>query len=326
VPVDDLELITQETPNQIPEMPPSEPPISVVICTRNRPDGVAKAMASVLHATSKFDTLTVVDQSTDELTKCIVDGFSSDSRVHYIRTDTIGLGKARNIALSLVHTDIIAFTDDDCTVAPNWLDAHRNIFAQHPKVVITYGSVVAADHDKAKGYIPAYLPRNDIHVRTFRDKKLARGIGANTAIRRTPILELGGYDPTMGAGGKFFGCEDGDMTLRCLASGREVYECRNSEVLHFGYRDWESGRRNTMNDWIGIGASCSKQLKLGRLDSLHVLYEEGFNRALLPFLIALMTVRPPFGWQRVVGFSRGLIIGFRTPIDSSTSHFAVDHP
>jgi glycosyltransferase involved in cell wall biosynthesis len=295
--------------------------VSVVICTRNRPTYIQMTIESILAATSHYEQLVILDQSTEDATEMIVRAFETDPRVAYVRLTSIGLGASRETAIEMIESDIIAFVDDDCTVEPDWLDAPLATYREFPKVAMTFGQVLAVDHDTSAGFIPAYHLVGDNHVRTYRDKRTARGIGANMTVRRASIIELGSFDPSFGA--HFNGCEDGDMTIRTIMAGQEVYECQASVIQHYGYRDFDSGKKNTLNNFIGIGAACAKPIKCGHPAGWHVAIEEGINRALLPFLKAVITLHPPFGWTRVSGFTRGFIEGLNTPLDPKTNHYKI---
>ena len=64
--------------------------------------------------------MVVVDQSTDERTRAVLEelGALADARMTYVPSDERGVSRARNRAFAACSTDILAFTDDDCTVPP----------------------------------------------------------------------------------------------------------------------------------------------------------------------------------------------------------------
>ena len=100
------------------------PELSVLICTRNRPEKLRRAVASVLaNSVSNFE-LIVVDQSTDQLSAEVMASFG-DGRIRYLRTPTVGLAISRNIAIRAARADTLVFTDDDCVCDREWLAAIR---------------------------------------------------------------------------------------------------------------------------------------------------------------------------------------------------------
>ena len=88
--------------------------ISVVMCTRNRPDMIARAVGSVLsNDFPNFDFL-VVDQSTSDATERELAIYKADSRFRYLHVERAGLSAAYNLGIRSTDGELLAFTDDDC--------------------------------------------------------------------------------------------------------------------------------------------------------------------------------------------------------------------
>ncbi len=295
-----------------------------LVCTRDRASSAVRAVRSILRSDSICSELIVVDQSDDQSTENALRPLLKDPRLRYIRSSTKGKGRALNVGLAEATGEIVAITDDDCEVGEGWPRHHLDIFAKHPQVAISFGNVLAAEHDRGKGFIPTYTSKHDRLCRNIWDKLPARGIGANMAVRREVVLELGGFDPALGPGGKFFACVDGDMTVRCLLEGYHVYESKESHVRHSGFRDWEEGRALTRGAWFGIGAAFVKPLKCGRWSALPVFLYEFLWGALWPFVWATVTFRRHKGWLRVLSFLQGALQGLRAPVDPDKILYRVD--
>jgi GT2 family glycosyltransferase len=298
--------------------------VSALVCTRHRPDSVVRTVLSILRPQTFCSQLLVIDQSDDSRTEAALRPFFRDPRLRYIRSSTEGKGRALNVGLAEAKGDIVAITDDDCEVGEGWPRHHLDVFAKHPRVAVTFGNVLAVEHDPKKGFIPAYISTHDRLCRNIWHKLSARGIGANMTVRRKVVIGLGGFDPALGPGGQFFACVDGDMTVRCLLEGYHVYESTRSYVHHHGFRDWEEGRALTRRAWFGIGAAYVKPLKCGRWGALPVLLYEFLQGALLPFLWATLTFRRPKGWLRVISFLQGALQGCRAPVDREKILFRTD--
>jgi glycosyltransferase involved in cell wall biosynthesis len=295
--------------------------VSVAICTRNRGVGIVATIQSILASPDKYRELIVVDQSSTNVTEDAVSQFQTERRFKYVRSNTAGLGIARNIALLIAESDIVAFTDDDCIVTSQWLNGHLKAYRQFPKVILTFGAVDVAAHDPKKGYIPGYKLDHDRHIRTFSQKRFGRGIGANMSVRRAEILSLGGFDELFGAGGLLRSGEDVDMTIRTVMGAYEIYETTESVIVHEGYRDWSAGSKHSTNDMIGIGAACAKPLKFGRLDGFWVVAEELGTHTVKPFFRALIRRKGPLGIRRILGFFKGFAEGWRYTVDPTTFHY-----
>jgi hypothetical protein len=184
--------------------------------------------------------------------------------------------------------------------------------------------VEAAPYDERAGFIPVYACAGRRVFTRVRDKSHARGIGAGIAVRRSAVLEMGGFDEMLGAGGVFPSCEDGDLAARALLLGYHVAETDEAAVTHFGFRTWEQGRDLSRRDWVGIGAAYVKPLRCGRWDFLPVVAREVFSWALWPPVRSLLMLGKPAGLSRFRYFLQGARLGWRTPIDSRTFLYRPD--
>lgn len=297
------------------------PEISAVVCTRHRGERVAATVASILASDHPSFELVVIDQSLDDVTEQAVARFTDDPRLRYVRSATAGLGRARNLGLDEARAGVIAFTDDDVTVPPDWLTVMAATFERFPDAAVAFCSVVEAPHDSSAGFIPVYRCDGVTEVSTMRGKCRARGIGAGMSVRRDPVVALGGFDPSLGAGGRFPSCEDGDVAVRALLAGHTVVETDETSVVHDGFRTWSEGRELTKRDFFGIGAAYAKPLKAGHPRAAIVVAYEGIWRSLLSPLAELARFRRPTGLKRFVHFWRGFVAGCRTPIDRDTMRF-----
>lgn len=290
------------------------PKIAALIATRNRGSSAVMAVQSILaNNYPKFELL-VVDQSTDDQTRQALRPFCADSRFRYLRTDTVGLGRAHNIGLAALQSDYVAITDDDCVVPADWLSKIAKIFDDNDRVVVAYCNVLPAPHDEKAGFIPDYHRTNSRLVTTLRGKITARGIGAGMAVRRQPVLQIGGFDENMGPGAKFPSAGDRDLAIRALLKGWWLYETDTTSVIHHGFRTWEEGRELTRRDWLALGAMCAKPVKCGYWQTfIYAIYESFGNGALQPFAAVLQGKRPR-GFRRFIFFWQGFWQGWHTPI------------
>ena len=295
--------------------------ISATICTRNRCASVVDAISSLLSSDHRNFELVIVDQSTDDQTQKAIQKFLPDSRIKYIRSFTVGKARALNIGMRESRGDIVAITDDDCIVPTNWLGVMGSIFETHPRVAVAFCNVSGVTHDSTRGFIPAYTRRTDFLATTIQDKRLARGIGAGMAVRRSYLEKLGGFDDFLGPGGMFPSAEERDISIRALLSGYQVYETALVAVEHFGFRTWEQGKQLTRRDFVAIGAAYAKPLKCGRWDFLEVAVFDLLNEALLPPLKDMLKLRRPRGLARISSFVLGFYRGLVTPVDKTSIRF-----
>jgi glycosyltransferase involved in cell wall biosynthesis len=295
--------------------------MTAAVCTRNRGSRITCTVESILASAHPHFELLIVDQSTNDEAADALVPFLADRRLRYVRSATQGLGRARNLCLQEARGDVIAFTDDDCSVPPDWLAKMAEVFAEQPEVAVAFCNVDAAPYDASTGFIPAYMRRGDRLLSTIRDKCTARAIGAGIAVRRAMAQAIGGFDERLGAGAEFPSCEDGDMAVRALLRGYKVYETSRVAVLHYGYRTFAEGTALSRRDWIGIGAAYAKPLTCGYWRFLPVPAYEFFVVALWPLVRSALRLQKPRGFARVTGFLQGLRLGWKTPVDRETLRF-----
>ena len=289
--------------------------ISAVVCTRNRGDRIKATIESILaNEHSNFELL-IVDQSTNDLTETAVKPFLSDCRLRYMRSDTIGLGLARQIGITQVNSEIVAYTDDDCIVPTNWLSVIQKVFEANPRVAVTFCNVFPTPHNSNVGFIPTYERHNDKLVRNMWDKCSARGMGAGLAVRRETILKLGGFDVHLGPGTLFSACEDGDIAVRALLKGWWVYETAQVAVLHDGFRTWQEGKELNRRNWIGVGAAYAKPIKCHHWNAMLIVAYEAFVIAFLKPLSRLFLFKKPQSIRSFYYFWKGFMLGLKTPVN-----------
>lgn len=212
-------------------------------------------------------------------------------------------------------------TDDDCRVPPDWLGNMAAAFSAGDRTGVVFGNVLAAPHDRAKGFISAYHRKTPILARGIRDKPKVEGIGACMGIRTDTWAALGGFDGMLGAGSKFKSADDTDFAIRALLSGYEICETPEVHVVHHGFRTWSEGSLLINGYLFGIGAMLAKHIRCRHWPVLHVVRALAqrwmFERPVVEFGFT------PSRSLRLSGFVRGFIAGGIEPIDRRTAHFAV---
>ena len=101
--------------------------ITVILCTYNRCEGLAKALDSAaalrLPELVEWEVL-VVDNNSRDRTREVVEAFSRryGERFRYLFEPQQGKSHALNAGIREARGDILAFTDDDVTLEPTWLE------------------------------------------------------------------------------------------------------------------------------------------------------------------------------------------------------------
>jgi glycosyltransferase involved in cell wall biosynthesis len=295
------------------------PDISVVICTRDRGGAVAGTVISLLNNDYSAYELIVLDQSRDDLTEQSIEAFRGDGRFRYLRSREIGLSRGRNRGVTETQGKIIAFTDDDCDVPSDWIESIARAFCLDAKVLLVFGSVTAAAHDSAKGFIPCYEVKKPFVARSVHDKNHIDGMGACMALRRSLWEELSGFDLCLGPGSPLRSADENDFVLRTLIAGHWVYETPSICVRHRGFRPWEENDSLVSGYLLGTGAMFAKHLRLNHKGMLpllaRILWRWIFKRPLVWYSSS------PKRILRLVSFCRGWLEGMKMPIDRRTLHY-----
>ena len=293
--------------------------IAVVLATRNRPVAAELAAASVLSSLYRCFELLVVDQSTNDATSRALASLAGDRRLTVLRSATLGLARARNLGVVATKAPIVAFTDDDCEVAPGWLDAIVSALAADSRIGVVFGDVHAVDYDRTAGFVPAYRVKQTFTARGLRDKARIEGIGACMAVRRATWEALEGFDELFGAGAPYRSGEDSDFTMRALLKGHWAHETAAAVVRHSGFRPWHEGPALIDGYMLGLGAANTKMLRLGGLAALKPIGDLAW-RWLADEPVVDLNHRPP-RLRRLGAFLSGAWLAWREPLNRSSGRF-----
>jgi GT2 family glycosyltransferase len=250
------------------------PPISVVVCTRDRPQHLRLVLGPLSRLDYPDFEIVVVDNNPGSgLTAEVVRSFA-DGPVRLIDAAGQGLSIARNAALKYASHDIVAFTDDDVIVDQSWLRNLVRGFTADQRVVCVCGMVPSAElltpaqsyFDRRVGWArrcdaavyelgspPADDPLFPLRVAQF-------GTGANFAVRRKAIIELGGFDEALGIGSPSGGGEDIDLFVRVLLAGWMLVREPAAVVWHRHRRSTADLGVQIHNYGLGLGAWTAKLL------------------------------------------------------------------
>lgn len=206
--------------------------------------------------------LVVVDQSGAVNEEIAGIGEERGCRVRYVHSPTTGLSRARNVALRTAEQATAVLIDDDMFVERNWLAELLAGLPATPRAVAT-GRVLAAPDEGSGGTVPAAALVERDTPEVFRGPQSIDPVpGANVALPRELVLELGGYDERLGAGTRFAAADDNDMGFRLLAVGCEVHHVPAAVVLHRAWRSRSELLRQRWGYGRGKGAFYAKHASL----------------------------------------------------------------
>jgi len=299
-------------------------PVSVLICTRDRPDSVERAACAVLASAAVDIELVVIDQSAGDETQQRLAALN-DHRLAYARCMSGGKPSALNHGLAMARNAVLVVTDDDCEPPPDWVAGMAQILETSPDVGLVFSNVVPPPYDHSLGYVPTYERTKDRVVRSIGATCWGRGLGAGMALRRDVVLALGGFDDAIGPGARFKSGDDWDIELRLLLKGWQVYETAHLWVLHHGFRTYADGRSHSQGNWYGMGAVAAKPLRAGHVEAVGIALWQIVANAAAPAVADLFHLRRPRGLGRIPAFCRGFASGLSTHVDRADLKYVDGH-
>jgi len=321
-----LQVISDlETPKAVP-LAARVPLVSVIVCTRDRIDGITAAVRSIQRCRFVDFELLIIDQSDhDDTERALANICEVDPRVRYVRRRVPGKPGALNEAFRLARGSYLLLTDDDCEVGENWVDAFLDVFAADPRVGCVYGDVSAAPHDPAQGYIPVCRierPHTIYRLADFIESGTKDwtnvGIGASMALRAEVVTAIRGCDPCIGPGAKFRTGDDTDIGVQVLRLGYAMHFSPQASVVHHGFRYWASSKADVGRSGFAQGAIFVKHLRCGTF----------FRGSMFGVLDNVATVvkralrgERPLGAAFAVNWVRGAAAGLVHPVDRHSNQF-----
>ncbi|MDQ3556903.1 MAG: glycosyltransferase [Gemmatimonadota bacterium] len=234
-------------------------PVSVIVCTRDRPDDLRRCLGALALLDPAPHEIVVVDNA--PRSEAVRELVRATPGVRYVREPRPGLSVARNAGVRASTGGLIAFTDDDVIVDPTWLVGLRRGF-RDPRVLAVTGLVLPAELETEAQFLFQHGDsgfgwgfRPLVYDREYFDRMRWRGVpvwhigaGANMAFRREVFARVGLFDERLGAGAS--GCsEDSEMWYRILAGGAR---CRYepTAVVHHVHRRDMAGLEDQMRQYM----------------------------------------------------------------------------
>lgn len=218
------------------------PALSVVICTYNRATSLAETLDSVnacdMPAGCDVE-LVLIDNNSNDDTTAVCEGFAPRARMPFRRIleTTQGLSFARNRGIQEATGDVIIFTDDDVLVNATWLTTYAAEFGEFG-ADCAFGRV----HPDWRGTRPEWFHkflRPAYALLDYGDERFVvtttqhEFFGANFAVRRELLRDMGGFDVKLGrTKGKLFIGEETRVFLELIRRACRIVYNPAIEVYH----------------------------------------------------------------------------------------------
>jgi glycosyltransferase involved in cell wall biosynthesis len=214
--------------------------------------------------------LILVDNGSSDGTRDVLAAFAASSGLDacVVHEPHPGLAAARNTGWRRARGRVVAFTDDDCYPAPDYVDQLLACFRE-AELGYLGGRVLLFDPRDARVTIQESRLRVDIAPRSFLRTGLVHG--ANMAVCRDALERSGGFDERFGAGTALYCAEDVDLLARASALGyRGAYDPRPTVLHHHRRTSPEEVERLLAGYDIGRGAYYAKALADRRMRAAYL--------------------------------------------------------
>jgi GT2 family glycosyltransferase len=245
---------------------------SILICTRNRRKELTLCLNS-LHTNNYLDRIDceviVIDNASDHAT---VYDICSKYSITYFRAIRKGKSIGLNIGVDGSNGTYLIFIDDDVVIRDqDWADKLISNFAREDNVGYVSGNVKAISieteaeisFENRGGLSKGQKPRI-IRYEDFRKHRLVgypvrlMAAGANCAIPRAVLNEIGYFDELLGPGSFVGGGESLDICYRVLRGGFTAIYDPNSIVYHQHPRSIPELSRKQFQYGVADGAIHTK--------------------------------------------------------------------
>jgi O-antigen biosynthesis protein len=220
------------------------PRVSVVVATYNGGKTLHNCLESL--ARLKYDDyeVIVVDDGSSDNTGEIL---AKHPNIRLHRQENKGLSNARNMGISMATGEIVAFTDSDCVVDPDWI--YFIVDAMMSRSCAGVGGPNLTPWESRPIHrTVAYAPGHATHV--LLDSHTAEHVpGCNMAFWKSDLVAAGCFDPVFRKAG-----DDVDMIWRLQDQGEQILFAPAAFVWHH--------RRST------IGAYLAQQKGYGEAEAL----------------------------------------------------------
>lgn len=321
---------------------PNDCDVSVVISTYNRAAILPHALESLRQQGPpglRYEIVVVDNNSTDSTREVVQSLIARGYRnLSYRFEPRQGVAYGRNTGILTSKAPIIAFTDDDVTVSPDWVATLKRLLDEHPEVDCVGGRVLP----RWTRTLPSWLGREhwaplalldygDTSFYVTASKRLVL-ITANAAFRTAVLKRIGMFSPHVQSYKREVATEDHELLLRLWrAGGQGLYaptlvvtsDIASERFSKRYHRRWhrrhgrfsavmhDEGMEGTQfGHWLGVPAWIYREALEGGARCLGSLLRRDLDRAFLyetkvRFALGFMGARWREGLSRTVGVTSG---------------------
>jgi GT2 family glycosyltransferase len=238
------------------------PRISVLIATADRPGLLAGCLESLSLAGSSAAEILILDQSRPDQVLPL-EG-PKGLVVRHLRCPRRGKSAALNLGMKEARAPWLAFTDDDCRVAADWLEVIARASTDAGIECALTGRVMGGASE-GEGILAPSL-REEGRETTYRSPGYRDVLfGNNMAMPAEVLRRVGGFDECLGPGTPAPAAEDNDLGYRLLRAGVPIRFLPTMVVTHRSWRPGPEQVKLYRGYGIGQGTFYAKHARRGDL-------------------------------------------------------------
>lgn len=300
---------------------PTQVPVSVVICTRNRAPQLRRCLLQLQALACAPAEIVVVDNAPSDTSTH--DACQEFAGIVYLSEPRPGLDFARNTGIKATRYPVVDFVDDDVVMHP-WLLYRVWETFQDPGVAAMTGLIIAMTlQSEAQIHFERYWSFNRGYTTKRYDAAFLHnspappvweiGAGANMAFRKAIFEEVGYFDELLGAGAA--GCgDDSEMWFRILRHGHTVQYSPQAIVYHEHRRQLTTLKQQLFSYMRGHTVAALIQ----HAQQPQAGYANRIYRTLPQYYFRLLRVGFPFFrfrtrtlWSEITGVISGVAFYYR---------------
>jgi glycosyltransferase involved in cell wall biosynthesis len=273
----------------------ASPPVSVLVCTRDRTELVTQCVRAILASLRAEDEVIVVDAGSGGVPDAMAR--LEEPRLRWITTPLPGKTRQLNLGIRHAHNEVIAITDDDCLIAPGWISAMAAPFLERD-LGLAFGPTEGLS--RLPGAPPETPPPGPAPTAMWRFSH-----GAAMAVRRAAAIDAGGFDERLGPGTRLPGGEEADLLLRMQSRGWRCFVADAPAIRHVEWRTSSQEVRNLLVYERGAGAWIGAAIRRGSPTALPAIMTR------LRYQCAHLRTPGVFALRAEIAFCSGLAYGLR---------------
>jgi glycosyltransferase involved in cell wall biosynthesis len=307
--------------------------LTVLICTWNRTALLEETLSSIARLDVPTELrweVVVVDNNSTDGTRQVVERQARQfpTTLRYLFEPRQGKSWAMNTGLNESRFPLLVFADDDIRVSRGWLASAWTAFREHPEIAYVGGPVGPIWEEACPRWFAqtgktlwGTLAILDYGAEPFVfEERCKVPLGANFAIRRTMIEQVGGFDPTLGrnADNVILGQELPEFFARSRDAGFRGRYLPEMSVDHHvpAHRLRPTYARRW---WYGKGVSRA------RMEQRHPVTELGLDLRTVPRIAGIPRFLFGMAWHQTLGWFRALLdgnVGGRIAAETQLWYFA----